>query len=46
VTRRHLVLRDHRSVNPDPHQPRRVTTVNRHGGSPFASTKGTPHPGQ
>jgi hypothetical protein len=38
-THTHIMLRDDRSANPDPHQPRRVTTVNRHEGFPFASTK-------
>ena len=32
----HLMLRDHRSIDPDSHQPWRVTTLNRHEGSPFA----------
>jgi hypothetical protein len=41
-----LMLRDHRSIDPDPHQPRRVTTVNKHEGSPFASTKSRPITGQ
>jgi len=40
------MLRDYRSIDPDPHQPRRVTTVNKHEGSPFASTKSTPITGQ
>src|SRR5215207_2424589 len=40
----HLMLRNDRSIDPDPHQPRRVTTtLNKHEGSPFASTKSTPH---
>jgi len=42
----HFVLRDHRSIDPDPHQPRRVTTLNKHEGSPFASTKSCPITGQ
>jgi hypothetical protein len=42
----HFMLRDYRSIDPDPHQPRRVTTVNKHEGSPFASTKSTPITGQ
>ena len=43
----HFMLRNHRSVNPDPHQPRRgATTLNKHEGSPFASTKSTPITGQ
>ncbi len=49
----HFVLRHDRRIDPDPHQPRRtttqlttqltteVTTVNKHEGSPFASTKST-----
>src|SRR5829696_658667 len=38
------MLRNDRSIDPDPHQPRRVTTtLNKHEGSPFASTKSTPH---
>jgi hypothetical protein len=41
------MLRDHRSIDADPHQPRRVTTtLNKHEGSPFASTKSTPITGQ
>jgi hypothetical protein len=43
----HLMLRNDRSINPDPHQPRRATTtLNKHEGSPFASTKSTPITGQ
>jgi hypothetical protein len=36
VARMHLMLRNNRSIGPDPHQPRRVTTtLNKHQGSPF-----------
>jgi hypothetical protein len=43
----HFMLRNHRSIDPDLHQPRRLTTtLNRHEGSPFASTKSTPITGQ
>jgi hypothetical protein len=41
------MLRNDRSIDPDPHQPRRVTTtLNKHEGSPFASTKSTPITGE
>jgi hypothetical protein len=41
------MLRNDRSINPDPHQPLRVTTtLNKHEGSPVASTKSTPITGQ
>ena len=42
-----VMPRNDRSIDPDPHQPRRVTTtLNKHEGSPFASTKSTPITGQ
>jgi hypothetical protein len=41
------MLRNDCGIDPDPHQLRRVTTtLNKHEGSPFASTKSTPITGQ
>ena len=41
----HFMLRDHRSIDPDPHQPRQVsTTLNKHEGSPSHRRRARPSP--